>query len=73
MYTIVRANEVWGVYTIEADGYTILNVSAYALACRFLVWRFCDDQAWFYGAYNTMDDAINVAVEVGGHVTQIND
>jgi len=73
MYTIVRANEKWGVYTIEADGYTILNVSAYALACRFLVWRFCDDQAWFYGACNTMEEALDIATQVSGHVTQIND
>lgn len=73
MYTIIRGNETWGVYTIEADGYTILNVYTYALACRFLVWRFCDDQAWFYGAYNNMEDATAVAKQVGGHVTQIND
>lgn len=73
MYTIVRGNEKWGVYTIEADGYTILNVPTYALTCRILVWRFCDDQAWFYGAYDTMKEAVNVAEKVSGHVTQIND
>ena len=72
MYTIVRGNEKWGVYTIEADGYTILNVPTYALTCQFLVWRLCDDQAWFYGAYNNMEDAVDVAEKVGGHVTQIN-
>ena len=73
MYRIVRGNETWGVYTIEADGYTILNVATYALNYQFIVWRLCDDQAWFYGAYDTENEAIDVAEQIGGHVTRIND
>lgn len=59
------------VFTIETNGWRIQNVPAYALHTGFITFRICDDEAWFYGAYETMDRAFEVACEVGGLATPV--
>ena len=68
--TIVR-NWKDKVYTIDTNGWRIQNVPAYALTERFITFRICDDECWFYGAYETMDRAFEVACEVGGLATPV--
>lgn len=68
--TIVR-NWKDKVYTIDTNGWRIQNVPAYALKEQFITFRICDDACWFYGAYDTMDRALEVAEEIGGHATPV--
>lgn len=47
---------------------TIKNLPNYAKDYDFIVARNCDGQFWFYGAYETVEKAVEVAVAVDGHV-----
>ena len=44
----------------------IHNEPDYAQQYRFLVVRFVEGEAWFYGAYAAKDRAAAVAADVGG-------
>lgn len=47
---------------------TILNVSTYALTCKYIVARFVDDEWWYYGAWNDADRAYAAALAEDGQV-----
>ena len=47
---------------------TINNLPNYAKDYDFIVARNCDGELWFYGAYKTVEKAVEVAVAVDGHV-----
>ena len=46
----------------------IKNLPAYAADYRFIVYRVVDGEKWFYGAYNDMRKAYDVAAMVEGYV-----
>ena len=46
------------------------NVSEYGKTCKYLVCRVVDGQAWFYGAWNDYDKALEVAQEIDGVVVE---
>lgn len=54
--------------TIEMNGYKINNVPAYAADYECIVARECADELWFWGAWRTYQQALEVAAEVGGVV-----
>ena len=54
--------------TINMNGYTINNVPAYAMGHSYIVARLCDDSLWFYGAWDNMEKAVEVAEAIGGAV-----
>ena len=46
----------------------INNLPDYAKDYDFIVVRFCDNEFWFWGAYETFNRAQNVADEINGIV-----
>lgn len=46
----------------------INNLPAYASDYNYIVARICDNEFWFWGAYETFDRAQDVADEVNGIV-----
>lgn len=46
----------------------IKNLPDYAYDYDFIVVRLCDDDFWFWGAYDTFDKAQNVADDIDGIV-----
>lgn len=40
----------------------------YATDYAYIVYRTCDNEKWFYGAYNDIDKAVKVAIEINGDV-----
>lgn len=46
----------------------INNIPDYAKEYDFIVARECDGEFWFYGAYETVNRAMEVAIAVDGHV-----
>lgn len=50
----------------------INNLPAYASDPRypFIVYRLCEGEAWFYGAYETEERAASVAAEVNGGIAE---
>ena len=57
--------------TINANGYKVNNVPEYAMDCKYIVARNCNDSMWFYGAWNNMEIAKKTARENGGILIQI--
>ena len=48
----------------------IRNLPEYALAYKYVVYREVGGECWFYGAYNSVMKAADVAAEVGGKVIE---
>ena len=46
----------------------IKNLPAYANDYRYIVVRRVDGDLWFYGAWNELNRAIEVAIEIRGEV-----
>lgn len=46
----------------------IKNTPPYAASYRFIVYRICDGERWFWGAWNDGGKAAQAAAEVGGLV-----
>ena len=46
----------------------INNMPESAKNYSFVVVRLVDDEFWYYGCYNDMNDAVNVADEIDGIV-----
>lgn len=44
------------------------NVPAYALKAPYWVCRLSEGELWFWGAWNTNDEAQKIAREIGGTV-----
>ncbi len=51
-------------------GIQINNLPDYALGRNYVVYRYFDGEAWFYGAYTESEKAFRVAEEVGGCVAE---
>jgi hypothetical protein len=49
----------------------IYNLQDYALECKYIVYRINrEGERWFYGGYNNVSQAANVAAEIGGFVCE---
>jgi hypothetical protein len=46
----------------------IKNTPPYAADYRFIVYRICDGERWFWGAWNDGGKAAQAAAEIGGLV-----
>jgi hypothetical protein len=46
----------------------INNLPNYAMEYEFIVVRKCDDELWFYGAYDSCFTAYKVAEEIGNGI-----
>lgn len=51
---------------------TIYNTPDYANEYKYIVASDCDDDLWFYGAYNDKSKAYSVANEIDGVVVENN-
>lgn len=47
---------------------TINNLPEYARRYNYIVVKKVDNELWFYGAWNSANDADNAAEEIGGMV-----
>lgn len=50
------------------NGYKINNLPIYAKGYKYIVARWCDDELWFYGAWDDENKAEKAAKEVSGKV-----
>ena len=46
----------------------IANVPEYAYQYRYITYRLIDGEAWFWGAYEDSNEALDAAREIGGYV-----
>ena len=49
----------------------IQNLPEYAKDCRYVVVRLLDNEYWFYGAYNDIEQAQKIAQEINGLVKEL--
>ena len=49
----------------------VRNVSKYAYERKFITFRFVEGDAWYYGAWDDYEKAVDQAIEIGGHVIPI--
>lgn len=49
----------------------ISNMQEYAWKYKYVVFRNASGSAWFYGAYDSLEDALDTARKVDGAVAEI--